>query len=86
MCEPHTTHHTHTHSVLLFDSASLCCVVLSSREKLDDNLVNAMETMDSQQGDDQSAANRPTLLFKIASKSKNLSQEGEELPVKTVHT
>lgn len=80
-CVNHT--HTHTLSVLLSDSAPLCCVVLSSREKLDDNLVNAMETMDSEQGDDQSAASRPTLLFKIASKSKNLSQEGEELLVNT---
>lgn len=81
MCELHV--HTHTQSLFSSLTPPPCAVLfLSSREKLDDNLVNAM---DSEQGDDQSTASRPTLLFKIASKSKNLSQEGEELPVKTVH-
>lgn len=49
--------------------------VLSVREKLQENLVNAMETMDSDQGTNQSADNKPTLMFKIASKSKKLSNE-----------
>lgn len=39
-----------------------------AQEKLEDNLVNAMETMDSEQGTGQSANNKPTLMFKIASK------------------
>lgn len=47
-------------------------VVLSIREKLEDNLVNAMETIDSDQGTGQSAHSKPTLMFKIASKSKKV--------------
>nr|XP_046233001.1 two pore segment channel 3 isoform X2 [Scatophagus argus] len=39
-----------------------------AQEKLEDNLVNAMETMDSDQGTSQSANNKPALMFKIASK------------------
>ncbi|XP_059186453.1 two pore segment channel 3 [Centropristis striata] len=39
-----------------------------AQEKLEDNLVNAMETPDSEQGTDQSAASAPALMFKIASK------------------
>lgn len=50
-------------------------VVLPTREKLEENLVNAMETMDSDQGTNQSADNKPTLMFKIASKSKKLSNK-----------
>ncbi|KAI3352688.1 hypothetical protein L3Q82_020154 [Scortum barcoo] len=38
------------------------------QEKLEDNLVNAMETIDSDQGMSQSADSKPTLMFKIASK------------------
>ncbi|XP_029378801.1 two pore segment channel 3 isoform X2 [Echeneis naucrates] len=39
------------------------------QEKLDDNLVNAMETIDNDLGTGQSAAtNKPALMFKIASK------------------
>ena len=45
-------------------------VVLAIREKLEDNLVNAMETMDNDQGTSQSAHKKPGLMFKIASKSK----------------
>ncbi|XP_070778546.1 two pore segment channel 3 [Enoplosus armatus] len=39
-----------------------------AQEKLEDNLVNAMETIDSDQGTGQSANNKPALMFKIASK------------------
>ncbi|XP_038133954.1 two pore segment channel 3 isoform X2 [Cyprinodon tularosa] len=40
-----------------------------AQEKLEDNLVNAMETMDNDLGNGQSpTANLPTLLFKVASK------------------
>ncbi|KAK5926073.1 hypothetical protein CgunFtcFv8_021675 [Champsocephalus gunnari] len=39
-----------------------------AQETLEDNLVNAMETIDSDQGTGQSANNKPTLMFKIASK------------------
>ncbi|XP_056264603.1 two pore segment channel 3 [Pseudoliparis swirei] len=39
-----------------------------AQEKLEDNLVNAMETIDSDQGTGQSASNKPALMFKIASK------------------
>ncbi|XP_027138515.1 LOW QUALITY PROTEIN: two pore segment channel 3 [Larimichthys crocea] len=39
-----------------------------AQEKLEDNLVNAMETIDSDQGTGQSAHSKPTLMFKIASK------------------
>lgn len=39
-----------------------------AQEKLDDNLVNAMETIDNEQGTSQSENSRPTLMFKIASK------------------
>lgn len=39
-----------------------------AQEKLEDNLVNAMETIDNDQGTGQSANNRPNLMFKIASK------------------
>ncbi|KAG8014914.1 Two pore calcium channel protein 1, partial [Nibea albiflora] len=39
-----------------------------AQEKLEDNLVNAMETIDSDQGTGQSADSKPTLMFKIASK------------------
>lgn len=53
----------------------LTAVVLPIREKLEENLVNAMETMDSDQGTNQSADNKPTLMFKIASKSKKLLNE-----------
>ncbi|XP_035515599.1 two pore segment channel 3 [Morone saxatilis] len=38
------------------------------QEKLEDNLVNAMETIDNDQGAGQSVDNRPALMFKIASK------------------
>lgn len=60
--------------------ASLTCfiilrVVLSTREKMEDNLVNAMETIDNDQGTGQSADNRPSLMFKIASKSKKQTKE-----------
>jgi len=34
--------------------------------------VNAMETIDSDQGTGQSASNKPALMFKIASKSKKI--------------
>lgn len=43
---------------------------LSTREKLEDNLVNAMETIDSEPGTSQSADSKPALMFKIASKRK----------------
>ncbi|XP_037621311.1 two pore segment channel 3 isoform X1 [Sebastes umbrosus] len=39
-----------------------------AQEKLEDNLVNQMETIDNDQGTGQSADNKPTLMFKIASK------------------
>uniref|UniRef100_A0A671VLR4 Two pore segment channel 3 n=1 Tax=Sparus aurata TaxID=8175 RepID=A0A671VLR4_SPAAU len=39
-----------------------------AQEKLEDNLVNAMETIDSDQGTGQSANSKPGLMFKIASK------------------
>uniref|UniRef100_A0A671VP15 Two pore segment channel 3 n=1 Tax=Sparus aurata TaxID=8175 RepID=A0A671VP15_SPAAU len=39
-----------------------------NQEKLEDNLVNAMETIDSDQGTGQSANSKPGLMFKIASK------------------
>ncbi|XP_038570705.1 two pore segment channel 3 isoform X1 [Micropterus salmoides] len=39
-----------------------------AQEKMEDNLVNAMETIDNDQGTGQSADNRPSLMFKIASK------------------
>ncbi|KAM6941128.1 two pore segment channel 3 isoform 1-T1 [Lycodopsis pacificus] len=39
-----------------------------AQEKLEDNLVNAMETIDNDQGTGQSANNKPGLMFKIASK------------------
>ncbi|KAF3852624.1 hypothetical protein F7725_005979 [Dissostichus mawsoni] len=39
-----------------------------AQETLEDNLVNAMETIDSDQGTGQSANNKPSLMFKIASK------------------
>uniref|UniRef100_A0A665U7R0 Two pore calcium channel protein 1-like n=1 Tax=Echeneis naucrates TaxID=173247 RepID=A0A665U7R0_ECHNA len=43
--------------------------VVNQWEKLDDNLVNAMETIDNDLGTGQSAAtNKPALMFKIASK------------------
>jgi len=46
-------------------------VSLLAREKLDDNLVNAMETIDNDLGTGQSAKpNLPALMFRIASKSK----------------
>uniref|UniRef100_A0A8P4K547 Ion transport domain-containing protein n=1 Tax=Dicentrarchus labrax TaxID=13489 RepID=A0A8P4K547_DICLA len=38
------------------------------QEKLEDNLVNAMETIDNDQGAGQPVDNRPALMFKIASK------------------
>ncbi|XP_044045272.1 two pore segment channel 3 isoform X2 [Siniperca chuatsi] len=38
------------------------------QEKLEDNLVNAMETIDNDQGTSQSANTKPALMFKIASK------------------
>lgn len=44
-------------------------VVLSIREKLEDNLVNAM---DSTEADCETAEDKSVLMFKIASKSKNL--------------
>lgn len=50
-------------------------VVLSTREKLEDNLVNNMETIDNDLGSAQSpSANKPALMFKIASKSKKHSK------------
>ncbi|XP_074485890.1 two pore segment channel 3 [Sebastes fasciatus] len=39
-----------------------------AQEKLEDNLVNQMETIDNDQGTGQSANNKPALMFKIASK------------------
>ncbi|TKS67926.1 Two pore calcium channel protein 1 [Collichthys lucidus] len=39
-----------------------------AQEKLEENLVNAMETIDSDQGTGQSARSKPSLMFKIASK------------------
>uniref|UniRef100_UPI0037E74FC8 two pore segment channel 3 isoform X2 n=1 Tax=Semicossyphus pulcher TaxID=241346 RepID=UPI0037E74FC8 len=39
-----------------------------AREKLENNLVNAMETSDNDLGTGQSANNKPSLMFKIASK------------------
>ncbi|XP_076585298.1 two pore segment channel 3 isoform X2 [Chaetodon auriga] len=45
-----------------------------AQENLEDNLVNAMETIDNDQGPGQSANNKPALMFKIASKSKNESK------------
>lgn len=45
--------------------------LLSTREKLEENLVNNMETTDNDLGADQSAAShKPTLMFRIASKRK----------------
>lgn len=44
-------------------------VVLSIREKLEDNLMNAM---DSAEGTCETAEDKPVLMFKIASKSKNV--------------
>lgn len=40
----------------------------AAQEKMEDNLVNAMETIDNDLGTGQSASNKPTLMFKIASK------------------
>lgn len=45
-------------------------VVVTSREKVEGTLVDAMEGIDSGQGAGQSEDGRPTLMFKIASKSK----------------
>ncbi|KAM9363311.1 two pore segment channel 3 [Symphorus nematophorus] len=39
-----------------------------AQEKMEDNLVNAMETIDNDQGTGQSANHKPALMFKIASK------------------
>ncbi|XP_074521541.1 two pore segment channel 3 [Halichoeres trimaculatus] len=39
-----------------------------AQEKVEDNLVNAMETCDNDLGTGQSASKKPTLMFKIASK------------------
>ncbi|KAM9856536.1 two pore segment channel 3 [Aulostomus maculatus] len=39
-----------------------------AQEKLEDNLANAMETIDSDLGTSQSTDNKPALMFKIASK------------------
>ncbi|KAM7394820.1 hypothetical protein PAMP_021600 [Pampus punctatissimus] len=39
-----------------------------AQDKLEDNLVNAMETIDNDLGTGQSASNKPSLMFKIASK------------------
>ncbi|XP_029315295.1 two pore segment channel 3 [Cottoperca gobio] len=39
-----------------------------AQETLEDNLVNAMETIDNDQGTRQAANNKPALMFKIASK------------------
>ncbi|XP_068444778.1 two pore segment channel 3 [Clinocottus analis] len=39
-----------------------------AQEKLEDNLVNNMETMDNDQGAGRSASDQPALMFKIASK------------------
>lgn len=48
--------------------------VLLTREKLEDNLVNNMETIDNDLGCGQSStANKPALMFKIAAKSKKQS-------------
>ena len=48
---------------------------LSTREKVEDNLVNAMETSDNDLGTGQSeTASKPTLMFKIASRSKKPSE------------
>uniref|UniRef100_A0A8C2W706 Two pore segment channel 3 n=1 Tax=Cyclopterus lumpus TaxID=8103 RepID=A0A8C2W706_CYCLU len=41
---------------------------LAVAQYVTDNLVNAMETIDSDQGTGQSASNKPALMFKIASK------------------
>lgn len=64
--------HTHVQYRVLLCLISLrlsyCFVDWSSREKLDDNLVNAM---DSEQTADQSPDSRPALMFKIASKRES---------------
>lgn len=40
------------------------------REKLDGNLVDAMETNDNDMGNSESTKEKPALMFKIACKSK----------------
>lgn len=45
-------------------------LVLCLREKLEENLVNAMETIDSELENGQTEKKRSSLMFKIASKSK----------------
>ena len=60
--------------------------VLLLREKLEENLVNSMETIDNDLGTGQSAAsNKPTLMFKIASKSKKHWAEGGRSPRRKDH-